>query len=193
MGGRLPYQEIKQRCENTLKPLVSPAFEKTKFNGKTFGYSEAGYDIRIAQDITIYPKNLETLVNNFFFKKQEEEYWYMRLYNTLTGKILKYRESFILASTIEYFMIPDDIMPDIKDKSTWARQGITVQNTVGEPGWNGFLTLEITNHSEDIVHIEAGTPIAQMVFEQLTERTELPYKGKYQYQANRPVKAIQEE
>src|SRR4051794_32851997 len=49
-----------------------------------------------------------------------------------------------LASTFEYFYMPNFCMAIVHDKSTWARKGVAVQNTVIEPGWRGFLTLELT-------------------------------------------------
>jgi hypothetical protein len=47
---------------------------------------------------------------------------------------------FALASTLERFTMPDDLLARVADKSSWARKGLTVQNTVIEPGWFGFLT-----------------------------------------------------
>lgn len=94
---------------------------------------------------------------------------------------------FVLASTIEHFDIPDDLLMRICDKSTWARTGIFVQNTVAEPGWHGYLTLEITNQSSDKVEILPGTPIAQVIFERLDAPTDMPYNGKYQSQGKGPV------
>ena len=87
---------------------------------------------------------------------------------------------FKLASSIEKFDIPDDLLMRIVDKSTWARRGICVQNTVAEPGWKGFLTLELTNHSKRNIYIPSGSPIAQVIFEMLDEPTDRPYDGKYQ-------------
>jgi dCTP deaminase len=97
---------------------------------------------------------------------------------------------FVLASSAERFDIPDDILAEVKDKSTWARLGIAVQNTVIEPGWCGHLTLEISNHSGVEVRIDDGSPIAQIIFHQLAEATEAPYRGKYQNQEAGPVEAI---
>lgn len=53
---------------------------------------------------------------------------------------------FALASTVEHFDLPADILAEIKDKSTLARRGLDVKNTVAEPGWRGYLTLELTNN-----------------------------------------------
>jgi len=99
---------------------------------------------------------------------------------------------FVLASTVERFSIPTDILAEVKDKSTLARSGIAVQNTVIEPGWSGYLTLELSNHGKSTIEIQAGSPIAQIVFHQLLEATETPYSGKYQNQEDRPVNAIME-
>jgi dCTP deaminase len=98
---------------------------------------------------------------------------------------------FALASAMEKFYMPNDILARVADKSSWARQGLAVQNTVIEPGWRGFLTLELTNHGPDVLRIEPGTPIAQIIFERLDEPTELPYpeKGRYQDQEAGPQKA----
>lgn len=98
---------------------------------------------------------------------------------------------FVLASTIERFDLPRDILAQVADKSTWARRGIAVQNTIAEPGWSGWLTLEITNHGPNTIIIEAGSPIAQILFHQLSEPTELPYgkDAKYQNQGDEPVPA----
>lgn len=98
-----------------------------------------------------------------------------------------------LASTVEHFRMPADLLARVADKSTWARQFIAVQNTIIEPGWRGHLTLEISNHSDSEILIASGSPIAQIIFEILDEPTERPYDGKYQDQPRGAVAAIHEE
>jgi dCTP deaminase len=97
---------------------------------------------------------------------------------------------FVLLSTVEHFMMPADVIGRVCDKSTWARRGVAVQTTVIECSWTGWLTLEVTNHSRKPVAIEAGDPIAQVLFEQLAAYPEAPYSGRYQNQPDRPVEAI---
>jgi dCTP deaminase len=104
---------------------------------------------------------------------------------------------FQLASTIERFQMPNDVMAYVKDKSSWARRGLVVQNTVIEPGWRGWLTLELTYHMPTkkprvYIKLEKGMPIAQIVFHQLMEETTVPYSGKYQDQQGGPQSAILE-
>lgn len=98
----------------------------------------------------------------------------------------------VLASSLEYFHLPNDIQGRLCDKSSWARKMLAVQNTVLEPGWRGYLTLELTNHSDGTIWITKGSPIAQLVFHLLDEPTELPYTGKYQEQKEGPQPAIEE-
>lgn len=89
---------------------------------------------------------------------------------------------FCLASTIERFTMPNNVIAFVHDKSSLARRGLAVQNTVIEPGWCGYLTLELTNHSDTPIHIMRGAPISQIVFHWLDEPTQQPYDGKYQNQ-----------
>jgi dCTP deaminase len=126
---------------------------KYRAHGVSYGLSEAGYDLRIKQDVWLFP---------------------MR--------------RFRLASTIEKFRMPFDLVGVVHDKSTWARRGLSVFNTVIEPGWNGFLTLELIYHGWLPLHIPAGAGIAQVLFHQTGSKA--AYAGKYQDQADRPVAAI---
>ncbi len=95
---------------------------------------------------------------------------------------------FVLASACEYFNLPHDVMGVVHDKSSLARGGLAVQNTVLEPGWRGYLTLELSYHKRgDGVFVgQKGSAIAQVVFQYLDKPTELPYCGKYQDQEQGP-------
>jgi len=66
-----------------------------------------------------------------------------------------------------------------------------VFNTVIEPGWEGWLTLELVYHGWKPLHIPAGAGIAQVIFHQTTDRA--AYTGKYQNQPDEPVKAKESE
>jgi dCTP deaminase len=107
--------------------------------------------------------------------------------------ITLYIEGFTLASSIEEFCMPDSVMAVVHDKSSLARRGLSVFNTVIEPGWKGFLTLELKNQGREVIRLPAGTPIAQIIFRWLDQPTDMPYNGKYQNQADKAVPAIHEE
>jgi dCTP deaminase len=152
-------------------PIVDMLETKVRHNGVSHGLAEIGYDIRLKQNVTFYPKT-------------NQVYTYTP---PMRGGALK-PGRFCLASAMEEFQMPADLGGIVHDKSTWARKGLSVFNTVIEPGWRGFLTLELVYHGSQDLHIPAGTGIAQVIF----HRTELPatYHGKYQDQANEPVPAI---
>lgn len=103
-----------------------------------------------------------------------------------------------LAVSMEHFTMPRDVLGRVTDKSTWARRGLQVQNTVIEPGWRGWLTLELSflpltgdDPKSSWIMIPPGCPIAQVIFERIDCETE-GYSGKYQDQPAEPVPAIME-
>lgn len=146
--------------------------------GTSYGLSEAGYDIRIKQQIT-FVANSQGKGPHLVVVAPEDvgegSYW---------GKAGR----FALASAMEEFQMPDNLTGIVHDKSTWARKGLSVFNTVIEPGWNGFLTLELVFHGNENLIIPAGAGIAQVIFHENAVRTR--YTGKYQNQEDKPVSAI---
>ena len=95
---------------------------------------------------------------------------------------------FILASAIEEFDVPNNLMGRVLNKSSWARLGLDASMTTNlEPGWKGFLTLELRYSRILPLHIKAGTGICQVIFEQIKEPR--VYQGKYNHQPDRPVPA----
>lgn len=96
---------------------------------------------------------------------------------------------FVLASSIEEFDVPDFLMGRVLNKSSWARLGLDASMTTNlEPGWKGFLTLELRYSKILPLHIKAGTGICQIIFEQIKEPKH--YSGRYQGQPDRPVPRI---
>lgn len=95
---------------------------------------------------------------------------------------------FVLASSIEEFDLPNSVMGRVLNKSTWARRGIDASMTTNiEPGWKGFLTIELRYSGFWPKKIKAGSGIAQVIFEEI--KTPTSYVGKYQNQEDKPVMA----
>jgi dCTP deaminase len=84
---------------------------------------------------------------------------------------------FVLGRTAEYVEIPDDIVARIEGKSSLGRLGLIVHATAGfvDPGFNGTLTLEITNLTRVPIILWPGKPIAQLSFMTLDAPAERPY------------------
>lgn len=96
---------------------------------------------------------------------------------------------FKLGSTVERIRMMNHLVGIVHDKSTNARLGIALQNTLIDAGWEGYLTLEISNHTPFILNLKRGRPIAQIMFHLLDEPTDQPYDGKYQNQEQGPQQA----
>lgn len=99
---------------------------------------------------------------------------------------------FMLSCTEQKFVMPNHVVGVVHDKSSLARKGLAVQNTILEPGWRGYLTLELSNHSMYWIRLPAGSAIAQVVFHFMDLPADEPYKGKYQDQERLPIEARQE-
>lgn len=142
--------------------------DKKESNGQvSHGLSEAGYDIRIAEDILFHVEDgVRKITRNG---------------ETYTGR-------FTLASTLEEFCVPNNLVGIVHDKSTHIRNGLSVFNTVIECGWEGTLTLELCYHGESDLHIPAGSGIAQVIFHEVLHPAK--YSGKYQNQPSGITKAI---
>lgn len=99
----------------------------------------------------------------------------------------------VLAISMEALQMPKNVSGCVHDKSTWARQGLFVRNTVIEPGWRGFVTLELSylplRYGDASISIPAGAPIAQVVF-LFTNLWTKGYEGKYQDAGPFPQPAI---
>ena len=93
--------------------------------------------------------------------------------------------SFALGRSFEYFRIPENVITICVGKSTYARCGIITNVTPFEPGWEGFVTLEISNTTPLPAKIYANEGIAQVLFFEGDEPCNISYagkKGKYQAQ-----------
>ena len=159
--------------------MISP-FEKKQVRSDkiSFGVSSYGYDARVSDEFKIFtnvnseivdPKNFK--LTSFVSKKSSE--------------CIIPPNSFVLASTIEYFKIPKDVLVICLGKSTYARCGIIVNVTPLEPGWEGHVTLEFSNTTPLPAKIYANEGVSQFIFLKGNETPEVTYEdrnGKYMRQ-----------
>ena len=84
---------------------------------------------------------------------------------------------FALATTQEYVKVPDDLVARVEGRSSMGRLGVTMHVTAGyvDPGFEGRITLEISNIGAMPVALYPGQRVCQLVFETMTTPAELPY------------------
>ena len=84
---------------------------------------------------------------------------------------------FVLGSTLERVRLPDDLVARLEGKSGLGRLGLLIHSTAGyiDPGWDGHVTLELSNVANLPVTIYPGVKIGQISFVQLSEPAQTPY------------------
>ncbi|MBE3577867.1 MAG: dCTP deaminase [Limnochordales bacterium] len=165
--------------EQALRGMISPFVDHQVREGViSYGLSSYGYDIRVADEYRIFT-NLNSVVVDPKAIRPESMVEFK-------GEVcIIPPNSFALARSMEYFRIPENVTGLCVGKSTYARCGIVVNITPLEAGWEGHLTIEISNTTPLPAKIYSGEGIAQILFFEGDEPCEVSYakrKGKYQKQ-----------
>ena len=84
---------------------------------------------------------------------------------------------FVLAQTLEWVELPDDLVGRIEGKSSLGRLGLLIHSTAGyvDPGWKGNLTLELSNVANLPIALYRGMKIGQISFFRMSSPVERPY------------------
>ena len=147
----------------------------------SYGVSSYGYDCRVGNEFKVFTNVYNTVVDPKHFDPRS-------FVDIKADCCIVPPNSFALASTVEYFRIPRDVLTVCLGKSTYARCGIIVNVTPFEPEWEGHVTIEISNTTPLPAKIYANEGIAQVLFFQSDEPCEISYKDKKgKYQAQRGV------
>ncbi len=90
---------------------------------------------------------------------------------------------FVLATTVEYFELPDNLTAFVEGRSSLGRMGLFIQNAGWvDPGFRGEITLELYNANRCAIELKAGRRVGQLVFAKMDAPAQNPYRGKYQGQ-----------
>lgn len=159
--------------------MIEPFEEKQVRKGViSYGLSSYGYDLRIADEFKIFTNVFGAVVDPKNFDPKS--------FVDFKGEVcIIPPNSFALGRTVEYFRIPRNAMTICVGKSTYARCGIITNVTPLEPGWEGHVTLEVSNTTPLPAKIYANEGIAQILFFESDEQCLVSYadkKGKYQSQ-----------
>ncbi len=149
----------------------------------SYGLSSYGYDLRVSNKFKVFTDVYNSLVDPKNFSEEA-------FVDIEADRCIIPPRSFALAVSVEYFRIPDDVLTVCIGKSTYARCGLIVNVTPFEPGWEGFVTLEISNTTPLPAVIYANEGLAQVLFFQGDEPCETSYAkraGKYMKQLQEVV------
>ena len=156
--------------------MIDPFVERQDGTGKiSYGLSSYGYDIRVADEYKVFTNVHGAVVDP---KKFDEK----AFVDIKAAACVVPPNSFALARSVEKFSIPRDVLAVCLGKSTYARCGIIVNVTPLEPGWAGFLTIEISNTTPLPAKIYSNEGIAQLLFfggDEICETSYSDRRGKY--------------
>ncbi len=164
--------------QKMIEPFVD---DQVRTGVISYGLSSYGYDVRVGDEFKVFSNVFNAIVDPKNFDPKS-------FVDIKADVCIIPPNSFALASTIEYFRIPRDILTICLGKSTYARCGIIVNVTPFEPEWEGHVTIEISNTTPLPAKIYANEGIAQVLFFQSDEVCAVSYKDKKgKYQAQRGV------
>ncbi len=131
-------------------------------------------DLRLGDEFLIYPENIGIIdiksinLNNAIEKIKVKEFFVIQ------------PKQFVLATTVEYVKLPDDITAFVEGRSSLGRLGLFIENAGWvDAGFEGNITLEFFNANNVPIKIYPGMRICQLVFAKMVEKAENPYRGKY--------------
>lgn len=134
----------------------------------------ASVDIRLGNTFSVVddsPSGMITLDSEIKYKSITSD-----TYLLLPGQ-------FVLATTMEYFELPDDLTAFVEGRSSLGRMGLFIQNAGWvDPGFRGEITLELFNANRCAIELKSGRRVGQLVFAKMDDSALNPYNGKYQGQ-----------
>ncbi len=134
----------------------------------------ASIDIRLGNTFSIVEDTSTGIIN------LENEIKYKTI---TTDSYILLPNQFVLATTMEYFDLPNDLTAFVEGRSSLGRMGLFIQNAGWvDPGFKGEITLELYNANRCAIELKAGRRVGQLVFAKMDDTALNPYNGKYQGQ-----------
>ena len=151
--------------------------------------SSGQLEINPLEDVQIQPASIDIRLGNSFSIIETDIGMPVHMdsvinyRNIKSEKYLLLPSQFVLATTMEYIRLSDNMTAFVEGRSSIGRLGLFIQNAGWvDPGFEGEITLELFNASNCAIELHAGRRIGQLVFAQLDRDAEKPYRGKYQGQ-----------
>jgi dCTP deaminase len=150
--------------------------------------AEGRVEIDPYDDALLQPSSVDVRVDRFFrvFHNNRYPFIDVKVEQAELTELVEVEEEqpfvlhpgeFVLGSTLERIRLPDDLVARLEGKSSLGRLGLLIHSTAGfiDPGWDGHVTLELSNVANLPITIYVGMKIGQLSFVQLSEPAERPY------------------
>jgi dCTP deaminase len=180
--------DIERRLERgdlSIEPLADPDIQ----------IQPASVDLRLGQEFLEFERtNIPCIHPN---SEQEVSEYVSETEVEAEGEFVLHPGDFVLGTTVERVEIPHDLIAHVEGRSSLGRLAIVVHATAGlcDPGYEGQITLELSNLGAAPVSLTPGMRISQLTFTQLSSPAERPYGSdrgsKYQDQSGPQASRIQ--
>lgn len=139
----------------------------------SYGLGSYGYDARLGYKFRVFTNTFSRVIDPKDFDpkafvevdvSRKDEFGNVLIPGPPGNYIDIPPNSFALGETLEEFELPRDVLAIVIGKSTYARCGLVVNVTPGEPEWKGRWTLELSNTAPLPLRVYAGEGIAQVYF-----------------------------
>lgn len=160
-------------CDKAIMEMLGEG--NLKISPLTTGQIQAAsVDIRLGDTFAVVEDTADGIINLY------DEIGYKTI---TTNSYVLLPGQFVLATTMEYIELPNDLTAFVEGRSSLGRMGLFIQNAGWvDPGFKGEITLELFNANRCAIRLTSGRRLGQLVFSKMNEPALFPYNGKYQGQ-----------
>ena len=165
---RLVHKDPKHKL--VITPMISAAEQ----------IGPSSVDIHLGTDFLVIESSVMThfdpLMSREEYVEWRSHHRFTSRYSVLDPFILHPRE-LVLATTLEFIAVPNNLVARLDGRSSWARQGLKVHSTAGDihPGSAAFVVFELENTGPIPISLHPGMSIAQLTFEELVAPARIDY------------------
>lgn len=188
--GILTKDELIKRLDKDL--IIRPFLDKDK------QINEVSLDFRLGYDFLVSVHGRDAYINASLngentSSKRGLGHHFQESRRQIGETFILHPNQTVLATSLEYVKLPDDLMLFLAMRSSYARLGITI-STIVQPGYSGCISLELTNTNFTPINLTVGARLFQAVFAPTTNLTNYFSKTrKYTCQVRpKPSSALQD-
>jgi dCTP deaminase len=166
---RLVHRDPAKRL--VVTPIVSAEYQ----------FGPSSLDVHLSTDFQrLENMNRSHIPTGKELKAEEEKAYRERVILAAKESFYLHPGEFVLASTLEWFKLPDDLAGRIEGRSSWGRRGLLVHATAGfvDPGFAGVLTFELSNAGRLPIQLTPGLRVGQVCFFNMSSPSLIPYYAK---------------
>lgn len=160
-----------RKLPRNKRMVVTPLFEDS--------VQDAAIDLRLGPDFIVFRHSATKAFDPLADDGQDPRMMQERVHKGWGERFILHPQELVLASTLEYIVLPDDVAAQVLTRSSYGRLGLLTATAVQvQPGSRGCITLELVNQGETPIELAPGARVAQLMLWSLAEPC-LVRRGRY--------------